>query len=108
MGYLETLETGTPASQISISNAEFASLTKWVILRGLAPASGAAAVAAAIVAKWKKVGRPSSTEYSSTGKSTDAVRDTFEKNAPRYDELISDAMYSGIDEEFHETKSGTI
>lgn len=109
--YIEQLEHPTPAAQVSVSPAEFDGLKRWVLLRGLASYDAEATrVAAAIVSKWKKEGRPTagSLQYSKTGKRTDAIRDVFRENELRYDDLVTDSAEAGLDHEFLKTKSGEV
>jgi hypothetical protein len=110
-GYIESLEHPTPASQINLTTAEYRGLIKWVMLRGLATSEGPASrIASAIVAKWKKEGRPTegSKEFSKTGKRIEAIADTFQKNDSRYTGMIDKEVIGGLDDEFNTIKSGTV
>lgn len=109
LGYIETLEKYTPADQIKISNAEFEKLKRWVILRGLASYDHeATGVAAAIVSKWKAEGRPTieSKAYSKTGRRTEAVQETFQKNERKYTQMLDHGLTSMLDSEGSDLNEG--
>lgn len=100
-GYIETLENYTRPEDIHISEQEFESLKKWVVLRGLGSTREADGIAKAIVRKWKKEGRPTvnSTQYSRTGDRTYAVHDTFQKNDGKYTRMLDHGITSILDSE---------
>ena len=109
--YLSSLEKETPAGQISLTEQDMENLTQWVIMRGMATYQfEARQIAYAIYTKWKHEGRPTpgSLQYSQTGKRTEAIKDVFHKNEPRYTSMIDNTVVSQLDNEFNQIKSGTI
>lgn len=110
-GYITDLEEGVPADKIKISDADFEKLRGWVKRKvGVLSSAEATAVAAAIVRKWKKSGKPlpGAAEYSKTGKTTGAVSDSVKKNEEKYVQRLDKVIEDEIDSEFLKTKSGTI
>ena len=109
--YIRELEEGVPASKISISQAEFQDLEGWVRRKiGAFSEAEATGIAAAIVRKWKKAGRPleGSREFSQSGEILHAIQTAFESNEAQYADNVFDAADIEIDAEFSRTKSGTI
>jgi hypothetical protein len=108
LGYIETLEKRTPASEIRLNREEFDNLREWVIKRGIATYETSSFVASAIVKKWKQGGRPTeaSNAYSQTGKRTEAINDTFDKNAGKYVQLLDHGVGSILDSEARDLKEG--
>lgn len=111
LDYLDTLENPTPASQIRISEAEFQKLRQWTLKRGIATNEyEMTRAAAAIVAKWKKEGRPThaSSVYSKTGRRTQAVQISYDKNEGALDKLLDDGLGNELDSYIDKTFDQTI
>lgn len=108
--YLEDLEEGIPASEIGMDTKSINEMTKYVNLRMGYTGKYAIKVALAILRKQQKEGNPTqaSYEYSKTGERTDAVKETFRQNQPRYVDLIDKPAIGGLDNDFNKIKSGTI
>lgn len=111
LGYLEDLENFTQPENIRLSRAGFENLKGYVLQRGMTTSTSVAEkIAYAILAKWKKEGRPTaaSARFSGTGERTKAVTLVFERNESNYFEMIDDAALGSLDNIFHEIKSGTV
>lgn len=110
LGYLEDLEHGIPANEISIDAKSVAEMTGYVTLRMGYTGKYATKVAIAILRKQQKEGNPTrgSYAYTKTGFRTEAVSDTFADHQPKYIAMIDDAAIGSLDKSFHEIKSGTI
>ena len=109
--YISELEEGVPANKIKIDNAEFENLRGWVIRKiGVATPAEATAVAAAIVRKWKKEGKPlaGSKDFSESGEVLHAIKIAFTANENNYYNLLDDLVSTELDLEFDKTKSETI
>lgn len=111
LGYITDLEEGVPANKIRVSEADFKNLTAWVQRKiGATTPAEATAIAASIVRKWKKEGKPlaGANEYSSTGKTTGAIADAFEANEDKYYNRLDNVVFDELDLEFLKTKEETI
>jgi hypothetical protein len=109
--YIMELEHGVPANKIKISNSEFEELKGWVRRKiGALSSSDATSIAAAIVSKWKKEGKPlnGSVEYSPNGEVLGAMSTAYDRNEGKYINFLDDTISDGLDKEFLKTKSGTI
>lgn len=109
--YIKELEEGVPAKKIKISNEEFENLRGWVIRKiGAATPAEATRIAASIVSKWKKEGKPSegSTAYSENGKILGAIKDAYAANEDGYYKQLDNVVFNEFDLEFDKTKSETI
>lgn len=109
--YIMELEHGVPANKIKITNTEFEELKEWVKRKiGALSSSDATSIAAAIVAKWKKEGKPLSGSYgySPNGEVLGAMQEAYERNEQKYTNFLDDTISDGLDKEFLKTKSGTI
>jgi hypothetical protein len=110
LAYLEELEKGVPREQIVINSKILDEMTRYVELRMGYRGRKAVRVANLILKKQKRQGKPtwSSDKYSQTGKRTQAVEETFERNQDRYISGIDREVLGSLDESFHEIKSGVI
>jgi hypothetical protein len=110
LGYLQTLEDGIPASQIGFDAKSIAEMTRYVELRMGYKGKYAIKVALLILKKQSKDGNPTkgSYAYTKTGFRTEAVKDSFETNQPRYLNLLDMAAIGSLDQSFNTIKSGTI
>lgn len=111
LGYITDLEEGVPASKIRVTEADFEDLKGWVKRKiGAATPAEATGIAAAIVRKWRKEGKPlpNSRNFSSTGESTNAIKITVERNETKYDNAMDRLIENEIDIEFTKTKGSTI
>ena len=108
--YLEDLEKGIPAKQITIDAKSTAEMTRYVELRMGYKGKYAIKVALAILRKQQQEGNPTkgSYAYTSTGFRTEAVEDTFNDHQDKYVGLIDTAAIGTLDKNFSEIKSGTI
>src|SRR5690606_2349802 len=101
LGYIDDLEYGVPAQKIRVTEAEFKDLTEWVTRKiGALNKAEATQIAASIVRKWKKEGKPleGSKQFSATGKVTEAIADAFEKGEKGYIDRIDEVVAKKIDE----------
>lgn len=110
LGYLQSLETGIPAWQIGIDSKSISEMTRYVTLRMGYTGKYAMKVAVLILKKQMKEGNPTknSYQYSSTGFRTEAVKDSFAANQPKYVNLLDTAAIGSLDQSFNTIKSGTI
>lgn len=108
--YIEDLEKGIPAHQISLDSNSLAGMTRYVQLRFGYTGKKAIKVAVAILRTQRREGNPTKGSYAftQTGFRTEAVSDTFDGNQPKYVEMIDVAAIGSFDNIFHEIKSGTI
>jgi hypothetical protein len=102
LGYLEELEKGVPASQISIDSSNFDNLVKWVSLKIGAHGKAAASIAYAIIRKWRREGKPleASKRFSKSGEIKHAVEITFKNNEEKYIDAIDKSAVGELDELF--------
>jgi len=108
--YLEDLETGIAAPQIELSSSRLTEMTRYVELRMGYHGKKATSVAYAIIKKQQKEGMPTHGSYafSKTGFRTEVMEQTFDKNQPKFVNLIDTAAFNSLDNIFNQVKSGTI
>ena len=108
--YLRTLEEGIQPEDIVINSDKLAEMTKYVELRMGYRGGKAMQVAYRILQKQALEGNPtnSSYKYSKTGKRTEAVSETFNKNENRYGAMVDTAVVGSLDTIFHQPQNGTI
>lgn len=109
-GYLEDLEKGKRANEISMDAKSIADMTRYVKLRMGYTGNRATQVAIAILRKQQKEGMPTaaSYQYSQTGERKFAVEDTFYNHQAKYTEMLDNGVFGDLDKSFHKTKSGKI
>lgn len=109
-GYIDELENGVAPNRIKISPQEFEDLRGWVMRKigALSPAESTQ-IAAAIVRKWKKEGKPlpNSKQFSATGKVTEAIKDAFTRNENNYIGRVDNSVFHELDREFDLPDKGT-
>lgn len=111
LGYINELEYGVKPQNIRLTKAEFNDLREWVG-RKIATfgESDKTSIAAAIVRKWQKEGKPLNTskEFSKTGEILNAISTAYEKNETKYNNALDESIINDLDEDFLKIKSSTI